>query len=249
MKWFYENYCTVNDDKKIVIDVGSYCVEGQSTTYREIFKDDRFTYIGLDMEEGPNVTIAVKSPYKWTEVEDDFCDILVSGQTFEHIEFPWLTIKEMARVVKPKGLLCIIAPNSLGLHRHPVDCWRYYSDGMIALAKWAGLDILHVSTDLAPKNAPLDWYGDSPGSDCMLIARKPETKKSEIDIENYKCEPADLDEMATGFIPITKQNWKNRNKYHLKTIWQFVVYLKKTIIKKPIFGQNKVKKWESKSVK
>ena len=247
MKWFYENYCIGDNETKTVLDIGSYCCEGQSATYREIFSNDRFTYIGLDMEEGPNVNIAVKSPYKWTEVEDNFCDIVISGQAFEHIEFPWLTIKEISRVVKPNGLICIIAPNGFGLHRVPTDCWRYYSDGMIALAKWAGLEILHASTDLAPKNAPIIWYGDinCKGSDCMLIARKPKQGIKEIDIDNYKCEPFDLEKMATGLIPVMKQNWRYRNKYNLRIIWGFIVQIKKMIIKKTVIHGKNPSKWAS----
>ena len=243
MKWFYENYCIADNETKTVLDIGSYCSKGQSTTYREIFNTDRFNYVGLDMQEGPNVTIAVKSPYKWTEVEDDFCDILISGQTFEHIEFPWVTIKEIARVVKPNGLICIIAPNYLGLHRNPVDCWRYYSDGMIALAKWAGLEILHASTDLAPKNAPISWYGgvNSRGSDCMLIAQKPKQNK-QIDISSYRCEPVDLEKMATGLIPITKQSLKYRI-WDILRIFGFLLFCtKKMIIKKPIL-RGKEREW------
>jgi len=207
MKWFCENYCINDNEKKTVLDVGSYCVENHSS-YREIFNGDRFSYIGLDVVEGLNVAIAVKSPYKWNEVEDNFCDILISGQVFEHIEFPWLTIKEIARVVKPNGLICIIAPNGLGLHRYPVDCWRYYSDGMIALAKWAGLEILHVSTNLAPKDSPMDWY--SQWQDCMLIARKPETETNEIDVDTYRCEPVDLEKMSTGFIAFQEQAYEDK---------------------------------------
>lgn len=211
MKWFYENYCCKNNGVKTVLDIGSFCFE-EHQSYREIFSSkssdnypsgltgwggDSFNYIGLDMLKGPNVNIVVKSPYKWNEIDDNFCDIVISGQAFEHIEFPWITMTEIARIVKPNGLICIIAPNGLGLHRTPVDCWRYYSDGMIALAKWAGLEILHASTNLAPKNAKKEWYGN--WQDCMLVAKKPEIGIAKIDIDKYRCEPADLDKLRTGF--------------------------------------------------
>jgi SAM-dependent methyltransferase len=205
MKWFMENYCSdSNNNKKVVLDVGSYCVKGHSS-YHNIFKGKSFEYIGVDMIEGPNVTITLKTPYKWNEVADNFCDILISGQVFEHVEFPWITITEITRAVKPNGLICIIAPNGLGLHRYPVDCWRYYSDGMAALAKWAGLEILHISTNLAPKGAPKQWYGD--WQDCMLIARKPETELKKIDLETYICKPKELDKICTSFIPIEEQQY------------------------------------------
>ena len=201
MQWFYENYCCNDPNIKVVLDVGGRGAEGN--TYRNFFTDSSFEYFGLDMCEGPNVTIVVKTPYKWNEVADNFCDLLISGQAFEHIEFPWLTMTEISRVVKPNGLICIIAPNGLGLHRCPTDCWRYYSDGMVALAKWAGLEILHVSTDLAPRGAPVEWYGK--WQDCMLIARKPETGLNKIDINTYTCKPSNLNEISGGFIPIERQ--------------------------------------------
>jgi SAM-dependent methyltransferase len=213
MKWFYENYCCKDNKTKIVLDIGSYCVEGHQS-YHDVFNGKPFEYIGLDMVEGPNVKIAVKTPYKWNEVTDDFCDILISGQAFEHIEFPWITITEIARVVKPNGLICIIAPNGLGLHRYPVDCWRYYSDGMTALAKWAGFEILHVSTNLAPQGAPREWYGQ--WQDCMLIARKGETGMEKIDVNTYTCEPIDLEGICSGFIPFEKQGYTITIKARIK---------------------------------
>ncbi|MDR1802944.1 MAG: class I SAM-dependent methyltransferase [Treponema sp.] len=172
MQWFKENFFTKIDDQKaiIILDVGSQIVPGQTMTYKIFFNEKPFKYIGVDMVEGSNVDIVLKKPYQWEEISDSFCDVLICGQVFEHIEFPWITISEIARVVKPGGLICIIAPSMAKLHRFPVDCQNYFSDGMIALAKYAGLDVIHVSTNLAPINAPITWYdGDA---DTMLVARK-----------------------------------------------------------------------------
>ena len=228
MKWFKEYYCSDGDNTKVVLDVGSYCCIEEHPTYHSFFNDKSFKYVGLDMVEGPNVDIPVKRSYKWDEVSDDFCDILISGQVFEHIEFPWITMMEIVRVVKPNGLICIIAPNGLGMHRAPVDCWRYYSDGMIALAKWTGLEILHVSTNLAPQGSGEQWYGE--WQDCMLIARKPEGTIKKIDFTEYVCEPIDLEKIATGFVPMNKQKWyfQYRLKQYFRSIFRPIIGLIKT---------------------
>ncbi|NTW58570.1 MAG: glycosyltransferase [Nitrospirae bacterium] len=127
-----------------VLDVGSYGVNG---TFKEIFSDStRFNYVGLDVTAGPNVDYVPKDPYRWLELADDSFDILISGQAFEHIEFPWLIIEEMHRTLKPNGLICIIAPSRGPEHKYPVDCWRYYPDGFRALAKWVGLEVLEAKT-------------------------------------------------------------------------------------------------------
>jgi hypothetical protein len=53
----------------------------------------------------------------------------------------------MSRIVKSGGLIFLLAPSRGPEHRYPVDCWRFYPDGFRALAKWAGIDLLEVSTD------------------------------------------------------------------------------------------------------
>ena len=49
---FYHKYCEKNIENKKILDVGSYDVNG---TMKPIFEKGQ--YIGLDMEEGPNVDI------------------------------------------------------------------------------------------------------------------------------------------------------------------------------------------------
>ena len=145
MEWFVETF--LNDKNYYnVLDVGSYNVNG---SYKELFEEEKFSYIGLDMEQGPNVDIVPKSTYEWSEIEDDTYDVVISGQAFEHIEFFWLTMEEIVRVTKKGGLICIIAPNGFEEHRYPVDCWRF-NDGMIALARYCKLELIHAHTNAAP---------------------------------------------------------------------------------------------------
>lgn len=114
MQWFVDTYLPPNSrgpSRRSVLDVGSYDVNG---TYRELFDEGRFHYTGLDMEAGPNVDLVPRSPYCWDEIGDDSHDVVISGQALEHIEFFWLTVAEMVRVLRQDGLLCIIAPNGFG---------------------------------------------------------------------------------------------------------------------------------------
>lgn len=149
MQWFVQNHLR-NGEKYRVLDVGSYGVNG---TYKEIFASQPFEYVGLDMQAGPNVDIVPANPYIWKEIASDSFDVVISGQAFEHIEFFWLTMKEIARVVRPGGLICIIAPRGFGFHRYPVDCYRFDVDGMVALARYCNLKPLHASTNRAPSHS------------------------------------------------------------------------------------------------
>lgn len=165
---FYETYLLEGQKNVEVLDVGSYNVNG---SYKEIFDIPKYVYTGLDVCEGPNVDIVPKDPYSWKEIKDQTFDMVISGQAFEHIEFPWLTIKEIARVLRPSGYCIITAPNSMGEHKYPTDCYRYFSDGLAALAKWAGLKVLHVSVAGIPDTGvSKEW--DHVANDAYLVAQK-----------------------------------------------------------------------------
>ncbi len=109
-----------------VLDVGSYDVNG---TYREMINALGWDYTGLDTQEGPNVDIAAADPFHYP-IEPDSFDVVISGQTMEHVTAIWLWIPELVRVLRPGGLLAIVTHWNHPLHRYPFDCWRIFPDGM-----------------------------------------------------------------------------------------------------------------------
>jgi SAM-dependent methyltransferase len=139
MRYFKETYLKDLEKNSLnIFDLGSLDVNG---SYREIFENPRWIYKGLDVTAGKNVDIVLKDNYRWKEIKSNSVDILISGQAFEHIEFFWITMLEIARILKPGGLCCIVAPSSGPEHKYPVDCWRFFPDGFSALARFAGLKI------------------------------------------------------------------------------------------------------------
>lgn len=165
---FYEKFFTEDNGFIKVLDIGS-C--GVGRCYRDIFTDSKYKYVGLDMVKGPNVDIVPKNIYQWDEIEDETFDVVISGQAFEHIEYPWLTIKEIARILKPSGFCFIIAPNAGIEHKAPRDCYRYYADGLLALAKWADMKVHHTSVGGVPETDNVtDWVSE--WNDACLVAQK-----------------------------------------------------------------------------
>lgn len=77
---------------------------------------------------------------------------------------------EIERILKEGGYCCIIAPSNGYRHRYPLDCWRFYEDGLSALAKYVDLEVVDVSTQR-------DRYDftqfDKTWQDSILICRKP----------------------------------------------------------------------------
>jgi SAM-dependent methyltransferase len=109
-----------------VLDVGAYDVNG---TYRPLVEGRGWSYLGLDVAAGPNVDVVAADPYRFPFEDGEF-DVVLSGSTMEHVEAIWRWVPELARVVRPGGLLAIVTHWQFPEHRYPVDCWRIMPDGM-----------------------------------------------------------------------------------------------------------------------
>ena len=129
------------DAGSTVLDVGGADING---SYREIFADCRYT--SLD-RKGADINV---DGYDWP-IADGAFDAVISGQALEHDPEFWTTTREMARVLRPGGALVIIVPSSGGVHRHPLDCWRFYPDSMKAIALWAGLELVSTKSSKESK--------------------------------------------------------------------------------------------------
>lgn len=172
MRKFKEKYLNKNDILEI-LDVGSFDSNKKPYNYGLLFNEKNWNYRGMDIREGPNVDIVVSSIYDWVEINDESFDVVVSGQAFEHMEFFWKAIVEIKRILKPNGLCCIIAPSAGPVHRNPFDCYRFTAEGMKAIGKYAGLNVLEYYTNDAPA-----WY------DSVLICKKEDNSSEESNLEN-----------------------------------------------------------------
>ena len=125
-----------------IADLGSQSVNG---SYRPLF-GEADSCVGFDLEAGPGVDIVLDSPYDLPAENASF-DLVISGQMLEHCAHFWRVGSEMERILKPGGLVFLIAPSSGPIHRYPVDCYRFYPDAWQALADWSGLELVHVWMD------------------------------------------------------------------------------------------------------
>lgn len=140
------------DRRLTVVDFGSGTnpkVFEQGMTHSALFADFDVNMIGIDVEQRHNVDIVMKKPYR-VPLRSNSVDVVVSGQTFEHIPFFWASMLEIGRVLKPGGIFIVTVP-SRGHPHTKVDCWRYYEDGVRAMAAFTGLKVRLASTDFPTK--------------------------------------------------------------------------------------------------
>jgi len=147
MQKCYERYVCgeylQNKQKLLVLDIGGANVNG---SYADIFSQDKFNYIAADIAPAEGVDVVLDDPYN-LPFNNASVDIVISGQTFEHVEFFWLLFAEMARILKADGWLFLITPSAGPVHRYPVDCYRFYPDAYNALAKYTGIRLISVYRD------------------------------------------------------------------------------------------------------
>ena len=122
------------DNPLHILDVGAMDVNGG---YRPLMAP-AWKYTGCDIAPGANVDLVQLSPYHIQDQAADY-DVVISGQCLEHVEMPFLLVREIARVLKPCGLCFLVAPWTWPVHRFLLDCWRILPDGMAAMLRFAGL--------------------------------------------------------------------------------------------------------------
>jgi SAM-dependent methyltransferase len=171
----------VENEPLVVLDVGSAIVDPTQHSNRDAMTNPRWRLTGLDIEPGLNVDVAVADPYDWREVESGSVDVVTCSEVFEHAEYFWVTILEIARVLRPRGVAFITSPSAGPLHRYPVDCWRFYDDGLPAAARWGGLTVLEAQVQWMPVyRKGMQWR------DASIVLQKPEHSPDEATAAHLK---------------------------------------------------------------
>ena len=180
-----------------VLDVGSMA-HLEHDSYRPIFAGCE--YVGLDLAPGPNVDLVPADPFSWAEIASGSFDVVISGQTFEHNPYPWVTLAEIARVLRPGGVVFVTAPSRGPVHRFPLDCWRFYPDSAAALCGYVGLELVETFTE-----SGTEW------GDWMMIARATEVDPGRLEqIVRTRAALPVVDTAGPGPVAATYLAWAER---------------------------------------
>jgi SAM-dependent methyltransferase len=100
--------------------------------------------VGIDTIDGfyTSNAIDIAATAGAVPLRDGVADAALASQVIEHLPDPDLTFCELARILKPGGLLFISFPFLYPLHAAPFDFYRYTSHGFEALCRRHGLEVL-----------------------------------------------------------------------------------------------------------
>ena len=71
-------------------------------------------------------------------------DSVVCSEVLEHVRDPRRVVSELARVLKPGGVMLLAVPFLYGLHSVPYDYWRFTRFGLEELVRSAGLEVVET---------------------------------------------------------------------------------------------------------
>jgi SAM-dependent methyltransferase len=120
-----------NEEMKSILEIGSLDVNG---TLRD-FRPENSNWVGVDLEYGKGVDVVIENSSALPFSDKSF-DLVVASSIFEHDSQFWTTFIELLRVTKDSGYVYINAPSNGGVHRYPVDAFRFYPDAGKSMEKW-----------------------------------------------------------------------------------------------------------------
>jgi SAM-dependent methyltransferase len=87
--------------------------------------------VNLDLADLPQVDVV--APAEKLPFRDGSLGLVVAQEVLEHLPDPHATLAEIARVLRPGGIVYVQTPWMLGWHSGPHDFWRFSREGMAAL--------------------------------------------------------------------------------------------------------------------
>ena len=81
---------------------------------------------------------------------DNTFSVAVSQEVLEHLREPQTALEELARVVRPGGLLYLQTPFIIGYHAAPADYWRFTNEGLATMLQRAGLVVESLEPAVGP---------------------------------------------------------------------------------------------------
>jgi len=124
--------------ESFVLDAGAG--EGR---FRDLFAHTR--YLGVDLAVGDLAWdysgLDIITPLERLCFADATFDVVVFTQVMEHVSEPSLVLAELRRVLRPGGMLILVAPQSWHEHQIPHDYYRYTSYGLRYLLAKNGYEV------------------------------------------------------------------------------------------------------------
>lgn len=111
-----------------VLEIGSkFYGDDVSYDYRSLFSEKG--YVGTDMQDGKNVDIVCDFTNDFDQIDKTLGNkrfgTIINFSVLEHCKDPIQMGKNIERLLKPGGRVCVSVPFIWDIHAYPNDYWRF----------------------------------------------------------------------------------------------------------------------------
>ena len=134
-------------DRLIERHVSGRCLDAGSgrAPYKARLRERGVELITLDIENRSGDVDVVADIQHMPAVTSESVDAVICTEVLEHVADPAAALGEIARVLRPGGVLILSVPHLSPIHEAPNDYYRYTRYGLAHLFERAGLDVLDLS--------------------------------------------------------------------------------------------------------
>jgi SAM-dependent methyltransferase len=116
-------------------------------------------HVGLDLSAGPGVDVVADLHDLTALAAGPPFDAALLCSVLEHVRRPWEAARQLARVVRPGGLLYCQSHQTFPLHLHPGDYFRFTAEALREVfAADAGWQVLDAGHEYPCAVVPLENY-------------------------------------------------------------------------------------------
>ena len=99
---------------------------------KEFFTQAKIFTLDIDPNSGADF-IADLCEDNSGKIESNYFDLIICTEVLEHTLNPFNAVKELHRILKPKGKLFVSTPFNFRIHGPLPDCWRFTVHGLKSL--------------------------------------------------------------------------------------------------------------------
>jgi len=104
----------------------------------------------LNIDIVPELSVNCIAKAEQLPFANDSISVIITQETLEHVQRPFLAVKEMHRVLKRGGTLYVQLPFVIGYHPGPTDYWRFSREGIQELVEEAEFHCEEIDIAVGP---------------------------------------------------------------------------------------------------